>query len=120
MCESTERPATIHRRTPKCLGEAIAEIVIRPPESIKNKDFYAFDYFPTGNEIVHALTALHGSAPEVVPYTEADYNADIDSKSIAMSQAVYRKCWSTGDWKWRGERLGPESKDFDALAMSYK
>ncbi|ORY34816.1 hypothetical protein BCR39DRAFT_514939 [Naematelia encephala] len=107
--------------SPEALGEAIAELAARDPASIKDKDFYVYDYAPTGNEIIQVLTKLHGKAPQVKPETDEDYEKAMDTGVLpTMSPAIYRHCWGTGVWNWRGERIGPKvNKDWEALAKTY-
>jgi hypothetical protein len=94
-------------------------LAVRPPASIKNKAFYAYDYEPTGDEIVAAFTKLHGAAPKVVEYTDADYEKAIDAGGMGASPAVYRRSWSSGVWNWRGERLGEQKRNFEQVAKEF-
>ena len=109
----------IHDSTPECLGHAISEIVSRLPESIRDKTFYAFDYCPTGDEIIQVFSKIHGAKPTVTAYTEKDYIEDVESMSMKSSAAIYRNSWGSGDWGWAGQRLGEENKNFQQLAEKY-
>ena len=78
------------RRLPQCISAAIGEIASRPPSSIKNKAFCAFDYEPTGDEISAAFTKALGRAPKIVRYSEDDYERDLTAGGKKVKPAVYK------------------------------
>jgi len=104
------------------LGEALTLIAIRDPHSIVNKTYYAYDYAPTGDEVIATFTKLHGTPPKVAVYTDQDFEKVIEAGVVAAtSSAGYRHAWGKGDWMWRGERIATEEgKSFEELARQFK
>ena len=104
------------------LGEALTIIASRDPHSVANKTYYAYDYAPTGDEIISTFTKLHGTPPQIVPYTAQDYEKALQEGGMGVTSAGYRHAWGEGDWMWRGERIGSteQGKDFEELARQFK
>jgi hypothetical protein len=82
------------------LSRVIAEVVLRGPASIKNKNFYTYTFSPTGQELIDLFTAENGSAPTVDKYTDERYEKDTEEPGLVMVAATYRKRWGEGVWGW--------------------
>lgn len=91
----------IHISAYEHLGAVIAELAARPLESIRDKAFYTYSHSPTGQDIIQYLTSVNKTAPQVIEYTDADYDHDTDGANpYAMVAATYRKRWGEGEWGW--------------------
>lgn len=70
-----------------------------------------------GPQIIDVFEDLHGTKCNVVPYTKAEYAADM-GQFLPLVPAHYKHTWGVGDWKWEGE-VGPRGQNFGSLAKRY-
>ncbi|WWD10219.1 hypothetical protein V865_008353 [Kwoniella europaea PYCC6329] len=98
------------------LGYALSQLV-QSPSKIANKTITLYDYAPTGQEIVDALSKVNNKPAEVVEYTEKRYEEDQKDTFPAIAAGI-RKRWGTNQWDneegqvekvevegWKGESL---------------
>jgi hypothetical protein len=81
-----------------------------------------YNLAPTGKEVVAALERVKGSKPEIVEFTEAQYQAALDKgPGEAIGAALTRK-WGTGQ-VFKGKVVtsvdGYEQKSLDEVLKQY-
>lgn len=74
-------------------------IATSDPQSIKNKQFSAVTFWPTGQELVDLYTKLNGSQATVKDWTTADREVMIaDGANFGPAKVGYWDRWESGDW----------------------
>ena len=80
------------------LGAALAQLTTLPAAELKDAEFSAVTYLPTGQELVDLFTQLHGTAPAVTDYDLAAKDADYANAPFGPVVATYKHHWETGAW----------------------
>ncbi|GAM87624.1 hypothetical protein ANO11243_056510 [Dothideomycetidae sp. 11243] len=99
------------------VGTAVARIVSRDPESIKNKQFSAVTFWPTGDELAELYGKLHGKKCNVKDFTEADRDKLMaDGENFGPMKVGYFDRWQNNSWRYDQDgRIGEHQYSGDSL-----
>ncbi|WWC61187.1 uncharacterized protein I303_103767 [Kwoniella dejecticola CBS 10117] len=103
------------------LGYAVAQLLTRP-DQFTNQTVQLYDFAPSGQELVDALTDIKNRGPaEMTPYAEEDYQQDLKGDIKTAIRAAFRAKW--GDDQWGASDVPPiqgwESQSLVDLIRSY-
>lgn len=108
------------------LAHAITQIVTtNSPTSIKNKEFSAVTFWPTGAELRDLYTKLHdGKEPKVMDWTPAEREKQrADLTTYGPVRVGYMDKWEDESWEYEsnGRVLvgGYEGQGLEEVARSY-
>ena len=85
------------------LGQGIADLLILPPETIKNQSYSFIEFWPTGNDLINILEAVNGAQPNVKDYGKNDVAEVVAQQPFGAVSAGYRARWQEGKWAYQGE-----------------
>ncbi|WWC61171.1 uncharacterized protein I303_103751 [Kwoniella dejecticola CBS 10117] len=97
------------------LSRSVLRLITEETEALDGRTIHVFDKSPTGQELVDALTAIHGSEPAIVEYTEArfDQNSKTTETISAISTGLKFK-WGENSWG-EGEVYSGHGHDGESL-----
>ena len=81
------------------LANAITRIATADPHSVKNREYSAVTFWPTGYELVDLYTKINGEKTQVKDFTQADREVQLaDGANFGPAKVGYWDRWESGRW----------------------
>ncbi|WWC61188.1 uncharacterized protein I303_103768 [Kwoniella dejecticola CBS 10117] len=102
------------------LGYATAQLLLKPQQLV-NQTIQLYDFSPTGQDFVDALTKINGSQAVITHYSEEQYQADLKAGPGQAIGAAIKAKWGDDNWGPDGvpDIEGWKSKSFEELAKEW-
>lgn len=104
MSLSCDYWANTDPRTSSYIAAAIVELIQRPLESLKNKEYYAVEYRHTGKEVSDIIAKIHGAEATTVSFDDEKVKAGVldPNPYISLGTGILRKS-GRGWWDFEGQ-----------------
>jgi len=104
------------------IAAAVADLVLRPLDTIANKAFVAIEQYATDKDIAAIFTKLHGKETEWIQVDDETIHAGVTSSNpyASLGSAIFQKS-GKGWWRYDGfERVEPKGWQPKGLEVDIK